>query len=243
MIDKLKTPEDFESMIIGLDEKFSFSCNQCGKCCTEREDILLSPSDLFRASRKLNMTTEKFHDEYCESYVGGTSKVVIVRFKPRGSIRRCPMLKNRKCSIHDAKPAVCAMFPIGRGFHLDASKNLSEQITHENMNFIFTGAHCGSEKEYTVREWFEKFGIPIKDDFFIEWQKTIAEVGDIARHAEATIKSEVLLNLMYTIIFQQLYMEYDINKEFMPQFMENKNRLLSILRDMPGLNLGGRKNG
>ena len=236
MINKLKTPEDFKKLTIDIDEKFKFSCNQCGKCCTEREDILLSPSDLFKASKKLNMTTKSFHDEYCESYVGGTSKMVIVRLRPLGSIRRCPMLKDRKCSIHDAKPAVCAMYPIGRGFQLDATRNLSEQITHENMNFIFNGAHCGSREEQTVREWFEKFGIPIKDEFFIEWQKTISEVGDIARQAEEKINGDLLLNLMYTIIFQQLYMEYDINKDFMPQFMKNKTKLLEILHNMFGLN-------
>ena len=33
---------DLESMTIGLDDTFKFHCDQCGKCCTHREDIILS---------------------------------------------------------------------------------------------------------------------------------------------------------------------------------------------------------
>ena len=125
--------ENFENMTIGVDDKFRFSCKQCGKCCTDREDILLSPFDLFRAAKKLDMTPDEFVNEYCDSYVGDTSKMIIVRLMPRGSIKRCPLLRDRKCSIHDAKPMVCAMFPIGRGFKLDPKKPGAEQISAESV--------------------------------------------------------------------------------------------------------------
>lgn len=37
---------------LGPDDTFTFHCTQCGKCCIHREDILLSPKDLFETVRK-----------------------------------------------------------------------------------------------------------------------------------------------------------------------------------------------
>ena len=238
MDEKLKQiAENFENMKIGVDDKFRFSCKQCGKCCIQREDIILTPFDLFRASKKLNLTPQEFVAKYCDSYVGETSKMVLIRLMPRGSIRRCPLLKDRKCSIHDAKPMVCAMFPIGRAFQLDPKKSAAEQISTENIQFIFNGAHCGNAEEHTVREWFASFGIPIKDEFFVEWHKTVSEIGEITQYAEKVCTSEKVLDLIYTVIFGLMYMEYNISEEFMPQFMKNKEQLLGLLRTMPGFNL------
>ena len=47
--------DNFDSMKIGLDDSFQFHCTKCGKCCIDREDILLTPRDLFNAAAALNM--------------------------------------------------------------------------------------------------------------------------------------------------------------------------------------------
>ena len=54
--------ENYEQMKIGPDDPFRFHCKECGKCCIQREDILLSPHDLFRAARELGMTTYDIAD-------------------------------------------------------------------------------------------------------------------------------------------------------------------------------------
>lgn len=60
------------------------------------------------------MSTEEVSGKYCEVYIGRDSRVPIVRLMPRGQIKKCPLLKGKKCSVHNAKPAVCAMYPIER---------------------------------------------------------------------------------------------------------------------------------
>lgn len=111
-IKELKEQLGYEE--IGLDDIFVFHCTQCGKCCIHREDILLSPKDLFHIAKKLKITPEVALAQYCETYLGRNSHIPVVRLKPQGSVKRCPLLKNQKCLVHDVKPAVCAMFPIGR---------------------------------------------------------------------------------------------------------------------------------
>lgn len=83
MNERLKNIMDnLGSSQIGLDEEFKFHCTQCGKCCIQREDILLNPRDIFKMSKELKMTTEEFFKQYCEAYVGDDSRVPIVRIKP-----------------------------------------------------------------------------------------------------------------------------------------------------------------
>ena len=106
--------DNFDRLKIGLDEEFKFNCTMCGKCCINREDILLNPKDMFNLAKELNMESKQVLEAYCETYIGSDSRFPIVRLKPKGSIKRCLLLKDRKCSVHKAKPTVCAMFPIGR---------------------------------------------------------------------------------------------------------------------------------
>lgn len=56
-IKELKEQLGYEE--IGLDDIFVFHCTQCGKCCIHREDILLSPKDLFHIAKKLKITPEE----------------------------------------------------------------------------------------------------------------------------------------------------------------------------------------
>lgn len=234
--------ENFDNMKIGLDDKFRFSCRQCGKCCIEREDILLTPLDLFKLSKKLNMTPNDFVEKYGEVYIGDSSRMVLVRLKPRGSIRRCPLLKDRKCSVHDAKPRVCAMFPIGRAFRLNPEKSSADQISVKNIEYIFNGAHCGNAEEHTVREWLEAFGIPIEDEFFVEWQKTLTEICEIVHLAEKKFSLEKTLDIIWSAIYALMYMRYDIDQEFIPQFEKNRDELLEKLRIIPLFYSRGNKN-
>lgn len=90
-IKKLKEQLGYEE--IGLDDTFTFHCTQCGKCCIHREDILLSPKDLFHIAKKLEITPEATLTQYCETYLGRNSHTPVVRLKPQGSVKCCPLSK------------------------------------------------------------------------------------------------------------------------------------------------------
>lgn len=176
--------DNFEAMKIGVDEPFQFHCTMCGKCCINREDILLTPQDIYNMTKELEMTTKELFRAYCETYIGGDSRMPIVRLKPRGSIRRCPLMKDRKCSVHRAKPAVCALYPIGRCVKHEMGRN-TEKITSSQVTYVFTDPGCDDGIEtHTVREWLDSFGIPLEDGFFVTWHQTILELSAIFREYE-----------------------------------------------------------
>ena len=224
--------ENFDAMRIDLDGTFPFHCTMCGKCCINREDILLNAQDVYRMSKELGMTPQAFVERYGETYVGGDSRIPIVRLLPHGTIKRCPLLKDRKCMVHNAKPTVCAMFPIGRCLRLDPEAGVPEKFTAENIEYIFMAPGCGDKTEtHTVREWLRDFGISDKDEFFLKWQKTILDLSEIFRAAEKKTDTSRMV-FAWNLTFIALYLNYETEKDFLPQFEENARGILEAVRKM-----------
>ena len=221
--------ENFESMKIGVDEPFRFGCKQCGKCCINREDILLNAQDVYRLSKELDMSPQDMIELYGETYIGENSRIPIVRLRPRGSVRRCQFLKERKCSVHKAKPTVCALFPIGRSMLFDKSKGEKPDYENAEIQYILDLPDCGDKSEtHTVRAWLKEFGIPVDDPFFKKWNQTITEVGSIVHRIEGKLPDSIL-EMMWNAIYALLYLNYYIEDDFMPQFEENSHELLKLM--------------
>ena len=108
---------------------------------------MLNPLDLYRAVKELKMELKEFTEQYCETYLDNDSKMPIVRLLPRGSINRCPLLKDRKCSIHNVKPTVCAMFPIERVVQIEANVENHKPVTADQIQFIYTYLSCGDNRD------------------------------------------------------------------------------------------------
>ena len=224
--------ENLDAMTVGVDEPFKFHCDMCGKCCINREDILLNAKDIYNMAKELQMEPVDMFKKYCETYIGESSRIPIVRIKPRGSIKRCPLMKEHKCSVHKAKPTVCAMFPIGRCIKMDAS-NQNVEINTSDIRYIFTDPGCGDNSEtHTVREWLGEFGIPLEDEFFLAWNRMISELGAIFHKGEKVLSEEGMMTA-WNLTFVKIYLEYYMTKEFLPQFKENAAEVLAVMRTMP----------
>lgn len=219
--------DNFDKLQIGVDDPFKFHCTMCGKCCYHREDILINPKDVYNISKELGMTPQEMIEQYCETYIGGDSRMPIVRLKPRGSVQRCPLLKNHKCSVHNAKPAVCAMYPIGRC--LKVGERDIKDITTDDILYIFQNPECGDETEtHTVREWLESFGMSVEDEFFIEWQKVVTELCLIFRKVEKMLSPNTMM-MVWQSAYVGLYLYYDMSADFLPQFTENAKKVLGTM--------------
>lgn len=221
--------EHYDEMCIGTDEHFRFHCKQCGKCCINREDILLNPKDLYNISKELGLAPRDTIAQYCEVYLGQNSRIPIVRLKPRGSIKRCPLLRDRKCSVHNAKPTVCALFPLGRSIKLDAKETDPNAIERARIQYIINSIECGDRsEEHTVREWVESFGIPIHDNDFIAWQKALFSVRQQIVELEKMLPDKSM-ERVWSITYQALYLNYDIQEDFREQFQKTATVLSTHL--------------
>lgn len=208
---------------LSLDDTFHFGCKGCGKCCKHRHDILLSSYDLYRICKYLDRTPAEVLERYCESYVGENSHSLVVRAKPAPPDDACPFQRGKRCSIHPAKPLVCATYPLGRAVYSTREKPiyfLRPEITCGNM-----------DKTTTVRNWIGGFA----DE---EAERAGIMCGE-ARGLIATACSESwnILNAAAKkrLVQSQLdlfYLSYDIELPFIPQFESNTAKLiLTALKD------------
>lgn len=228
-----KIVNDMDKMGIGVDDKFQFGCTLCGKCCMNREDILCTPKDVFRISKKLGISTYDFVKRYCDTYLGDTSHMPIVRIVPHDAAGHCPLLKSNKCVVHECKPTVCAMFPIGRYIAIDRSKEGPVELNVGDIQFLFTHPECGDKSQsHTVREWFGQFDIPIEDEYFIEWNKTITTLSPLIQKGITNLRVEHM-NQIISLIFIKLYLDYDLNENFFSQFIVNRDMMIKMMNDLP----------
>ena len=226
---------DLESMTIGLDDTFKFHCDQCGKCCTHREDIILSPMDIFKMAKELKMTPVEFYHEYCVFNIGEHTRMPIVRLASEGKDTHCVLLKNHRCSRHKVKPAVCAMFPLGRYMSFEKDDYNAESIDTSKVKYLLQPPECGDESEtHTVREWLSGFDIKLEDEAFVQWLKAISRFSNKFKELE---KKHDMLTMMeiWFVVRVSLYLQYDTSKDFLPQFNYNVDNLLKLLDDIPKL--------
>lgn len=225
--------DNFDSMKIGADEPFRVSLHHVRQVLHQPRGHSADAERHIPHGKGIADLTRGLFKRYCETYIGHDSCIPIVRLKPRGSVKRCPLLKDRKCSVHKAKPGVCAMFPIGRCVTVDqkAAKTVNAKIGE--IQYVFTNPGCGDNAEtHTVREWLSEFGIPVEDEFFKLWHQKIFQLGSIFRKAEK-VCSDHTMELVWTATFVELYLEYDTSKDFLPQFEENSEKILNLMRMMP----------
>jgi len=90
-------------------------CRGCSACCHGMGDsIVLDPMDVYRLEKKLGKTMEEIllAGNVALRVVDG---VILPHLKMTEQSDQCSFLNEEgRCSIHDARPGFCRMFPLGR---------------------------------------------------------------------------------------------------------------------------------
>ena len=83
--------------------KFSYLCNQCGRCCRDKV-ITLSPYDVLRLARAAGISTGEAIARYT------IRRGSILRFETDGG---CAALDGTRCAVHSGRPLACRLYPLG----------------------------------------------------------------------------------------------------------------------------------
>ncbi len=194
---KARIPNNREPMFLRAEDSFNFNCKQCGKCCRNREDVLLSGPDIYRASKHLGMTAETFVQTYCEIYIGDSSRIPVCRLKPQGEDRHCPLLKDNKCAIHEAKPAVCALFPLARIWDRDGNAKY----------FVNSTSGHDTKDRHKVADWLTYGGLPVNDEAGRAWNELIIYAVKFVHDNEQQLRGQVAREI-YAFMTYMMYCCY-----------------------------------
>ncbi len=86
------------------DTPFSYACAGCGRCCFHKR-IVVSPYEIARIAAVLALSTTEVIARYTSE--GGT----ILKQREDGG---CSLLNGKHCGVHDGRPLVCRLYPLGR---------------------------------------------------------------------------------------------------------------------------------
>ena len=136
------------------DSKFKFSCHnglECfGKCCGN-VNIFLTPYDVLRMRKALNLPSEEFLEKYTLPLILQQQQLPVALLKMGDDEnKKCPFVTTDGCMIYEDRPWACRMYPLG----LASSKT---ETGGEEFCFIADkDSLClgfNEDREWTVGKW------------------------------------------------------------------------------------------
>lgn len=170
-----KNPSNIVPTKYTLDSKIKFRCHpgvSCFTACCGNIDIILTPFDILRLRRLLNLSSDEFLLRF-------TSPVFVEKTDMPGvkinldENDRCPFVTEEGCTIYEERPSACRYYPIGMAnFHQAGD----EGADAEKFFFIVKEPHCKGheeDKEWTIRDWRADQGVDLCDDMNNEWMQLV----------------------------------------------------------------------
>lgn len=247
--DLVKRVENGTLEFLEENSEFVVGCDQCGKCCRDREDILLSPHDVFHMVKATGMQVIDMLKKYTEVYLGPTSNLPIVRIVYRKELdgsTTCPFLgkKDNKhyCRIHEYKPYVCRSYPLGRmtSYAADGTTATSDAKPRYFKQPMY-GLPCSgmarailNNSKHTVCEWVGgKEKKDAADKYWVLFDTFTKKMSETINLEEVyKLENEELKHACFNMMMHLLYIEYDFESDddaFLTQYEKNTNRILEYL--------------
>jgi Fe-S-cluster containining protein len=237
IVDKVKSQE-FKTL--SLDDTFSFDCKICGSCCKNRSDILLNPYDIYRLCKGLNIDTFELFTKYIDVFAGADSQLPLARVKFKSvefstlKYTVCPFLRKKdnlfKCTVHEFKPTVCGLYPLGRMQQMEADGTQTE------LKYFVQNIECDATKdvEHKVSDWLSNFNIQDSEKAFFEWGEFITKVYQLIDFRvvkeSKTLTGEIKLKIVEA--FMSSYLRLEMDKDFFEQSKENYSRIINIFEQI-----------
>ncbi len=91
-------------------------CHACSACCHDVGDLVeLSPMDVDRLMKAKQFSFDQLIGSYIS--LGKVGKLQIPFLKMTGPEKACSFLDGGFCQVHDMRPDICRLFPLGRVYH------------------------------------------------------------------------------------------------------------------------------
>ena len=157
-------------------ESFCFRCHSglsCfGDCCAD-VNILLTPVDVLRLARRLQMTTGQFLDTHTLMPITKDLHLPVVLLRMGNDPeRRCPFVSNQGCTVYQDRPWACRMYPLGMGL-----PPARAGVTPEPVYFVFEEDFCHGRSDtasWTVQTWRADQGLDDRDALEAGFQEIVS---------------------------------------------------------------------
>lgn len=191
-------------------------CNSCSACCHLVGDlVVLTPFDIYEITQYMNQSFDQLLDHHI--VLREENKVSLPYLKMQGPTERCSFLNDEdRCSIHQARPNICRLFPLGRVYQQNTFKY-----------FLQVGS-CPKPHltQVQIREWIGIDNYEQNKRFILEWHQFIKaltfRLKFVREESEQRKINDVVINTFYRI---KLIKGEDFYSTFFNLLPETKDKL------------------
>ncbi|MCR4955520.1 MAG: YkgJ family cysteine cluster protein [Lachnospiraceae bacterium] len=187
-------------------------CKGCSDCCRDMgESIVLDPYDVFRLTSHLNRSFESMIDR--ELTLGVVDGLILPSIQMDNENACCAFLdENGRCSVHQARPGICRLFPLGR-------------IYEENGFKYFLQVDECSVKNRTkvkIKKWLGEKDYYGYEKYILSWHELLVNCREYVQ----TLQEQEKIKAISMRLLTEFYVKgYDKGEDFFTQFEQRKNRL------------------
>ncbi|MCR5203313.1 MAG: YkgJ family cysteine cluster protein [Lachnospiraceae bacterium] len=186
-------------------------CEGCSYCCKAASDtILLDPFDIYNLTRVTCLSTNELKNN---GYI--RTRIVDGMVQPYLSIdeeKGCVFLnEEQRCSIHNYRPGICRLFPLGR-IYKDDTFYYFNQI-HECISKL-------SRTKVKISKWLGIENQKAYDEFILKWHGLITDFREVLEDANLREAHE------YNLYFYNLFYMLPYKEDF---YQEINNRIVKFL--------------
>ncbi len=158
-----------EPVRLAADDTMCFSCHKgvsCWNACCHDTDITLTPFDILRLSRHLNIRPSEFLTKFAVPAIWDKAGLPVAKLRvsdEAGDRKPCVFLHDEDgCSVYEHRPVSCRYYPLGL-----AAVKMKGHEEPEDFYFLVKEPHCKGHDEpktQTVAEYRAEQGVEWYDD-------------------------------------------------------------------------------
>ena len=172
-------------------------CKGCGRCCIDMgESVRLDPFDLHMLSVK---TGKSFSGLLSADMIGlhAEDGIVLPHLSMGGTDSRCRFLsESMECSIHDCRPGLCRLFPLGR------------EYTDGSFRYFIVEDACPRKTLSKVRisDWLGISDISRYTSFITSWHSFILRAKESAVKNRDGSYASALSSFIIKVFYETPYL-------------------------------------
>lgn len=214
---------------LSLDDKFKFSCHKALSCfntCCSDTNIFLTPYDVLRMRRSLELSSGEFLQKYTVALLGDEGLPAVVLRMMDDENKSCPFVTPDGCRIYQNRPWSCRMYPV----FPDSSKEEEFLIEEKPLCLAFKEG-----KKWTIEEWRKDQGIGIYDKMNESYKEiTFNDYFEKGNKLDSG-KAKIIYMSCYDLdefkrfLFETRFFDiYTVEKDVIEKMKEEDDELLSF---------------
>lgn len=204
---------------VTLSDRVRFRCMRCGKCCRHvLQTVVIEPLDVFHLAKFLRCSIAEFYDKYTDMFlIDEKTAFPVFALKTIGQDNACIFLKGSKCTVQEAKPRTCRLYPFW------------VHPTEDGFSYHYTTerSHHPRGSVVRVKDWMRENFSEEDKAAMREDEKAIPRIAQLLKQLQPIDKETQDFVLSRILYFR--HFAFDTNKPFLPQLMKNYSGLIAAL--------------